>query len=108
MLVLHVDAMYSEAFGEVLDTPMEARGNYVNDINSLVDMFKELIPDHTAETRTNPFQGVNGVDIDSGDMRTRCPWIFIRRVAEGRSAPVGYNNQQVWQEHLMRGLELLE
>ena len=74
---MHVDMQFSEVWGEGLDTPIGARGNYTNDILSLVKMFHELMPDPTSETDHNPFQGVSGVGINAGDMRLRRPWAFI-------------------------------
>ena len=58
--IAHVDMQFSEAWGEGLDTPIGARGNYVNDISSLVSMFHDLIPDPALATLHQPFQGAAG------------------------------------------------
>ena len=81
-----VDLTYSDEMGNGLDTPMDARGNYLNDILALVRFFEQLIPDVNEETHTNPF---THTDIRLGDIRYKQPWVFIARVADGRSAPFG-------------------
>ena len=45
------------------------RGNYKNDVMSLVRMYREKIGDHRAHTSFNPLGGVVGVDIEVGDYR---------------------------------------
>ena len=93
---------YSDVYGEGLDTPMNARGNYSNDILALLRMFSELIPDPSARTTLNPFQGVAGVELyaEGGDYRLRQPWKFIRAVSEGRSAPIGYTTGSTTKNHV--------
>ena len=95
----HVDMQYSEVYGEALDTPITARGNYSNDIESLLRFFHEKIPDPSETTNMNPFQGLAGVDLTAGDYRVRKPWAFVLAIANGRSAPRGYNNCKTWQDH---------
>ena len=48
------------------------RGNYKNDVLSLVAYFRIQIGDHTTATSFNAFGGVRGVDIDLGDFRCAC------------------------------------
>ena len=43
--LLHTDLTYSEEMGNGLDTPMDARSNYVNDILALVRYLEQVIPD---------------------------------------------------------------
>ena len=90
----HVDCMYSEAFGEALDTPMTARGNYQNDVKALLRYYQRMIPSSHDPTSINPFQGVNGVELDLGDYRLRKPWEFVKAVAQGSSAAWGTNVRQ--------------
>ena len=45
------------------------RGNYRNDVQSLVLHFQESIPDPTVVTSFNAFGGLAGVDIELGDYR---------------------------------------
>ena len=98
--IAHVDSQYSEAYGEGLDTPMEARGNYRNDVLSMVRHFKSKIGDPFQTTTHNPFQGNGGVDLDKGDYRTRKPWEHIPNVAAGRSAPWGTSTAATWQKYM--------
>ena len=101
--IAHVDTQYSEIYGEGLDTPIEARGNYRNDVLAVLKYLKEMIPNPTEDSNINPFQGV-GVDITLGDYKVRKPWAFYKAVAEGRAAPRGYNNPQSWQQHMQHYL----
>ena len=103
--IAHVDTQYSEVYGEGLDTPMGARGNYANDVMALVKHLKAKIGDSATSTNINPFQGIAGVDISLGDYRKRKPWTFIKAVSEGKSAPYGYNNPQSWQKFMQHYLD---
>ena len=38
---------------EFLDTPMEGRRNYINDVKTVVQFFKRRIPDPSARTKIN-------------------------------------------------------
>ena len=88
--ICHVDTQFSEAHGEVLDTPMSARGNHANDVKALLRYYQQKIPDHHMHSDVNPFQGIGeGVDLDAGDYRQRKPWEYVKAVSEGRSAPWG-------------------
>ena len=103
--IAHVDTQYSEVYGEGLDTPMEARGNYRNDVVTVARYFKRLIPSPFEESTHQPFQGLAGVDISKGDWRLRKPWAFVKAVADGRSAPYGYNNPKSWEHHFQDYLD---
>jgi hypothetical protein len=92
--LIHADLNYSEEFGNGLDTPMGARGNYSNDVQYMVRWFQHLIPDYRANTRINPFTGTS---INTGDYRENKPWIFVDHVAVGRAAPKGFHGRQRWQ-----------
>ena len=100
--IMHVDMQYSDVFNEGLETPMNARGNYTHDVEAILRLFRELIPDHTVRTDLNPFQGVACVNMyaEGGDYRLRQPWKFIRAVHEGKSSPIGYNMVSQSHQHV--------
>ena len=84
---------------------MHARGNYRDDVLTVVKYLKSKTPMPNESTSHNPFQGVAGVDMALGDYRVRKPWAFIKAVSEGRSAPRGYNNPLSWQQHMQHYLD---
>ena len=87
---------------------------------SLVSFFQEKIGDPTLVTDFNPFQGIqcsnllkatciatcwlnvgeDGVDFEGSDFRVKKPWVFIKKVAEGVSAPIGYNSRMAAQKYV--------
>ena len=103
--ICHVDANYSEVYGEVLDTPMTARGNYTNDISALLRYHQTKIGDHHAHSSINPFQGDDGVDIEAGDYRLRKPWEYVRSVSQGRSAPIMTHTRLTAEQYVSGYLE---
>ena len=105
--IIHTDMQYSEVYGEGLDTPITARGNYLNDISALLQYYREKVGDHSVVTDVNPFQGRNGVDLNAGDYRLRKPWVFLRAVSLGRSAPFGQASAMSWQDHFKSYLKLM-
>ena len=94
---------YSEEMGNGLDTPITARGNYVNDINALQRWFHALIPTPSRPTRISPFTGTS---IDTGDYRMNKPWVFVDHVAVGRSSPIGValarERWQTWMQNYIK------
>ena len=100
--LLHVDLLFSEEMGNGLDTPMDARANYMQDILCLTRFFESVITDVNEVASINPF---TGTDINEGDIRYKQPWELVARVADGRSAPLGSNVRESAQAHVLRYIQ---
>jgi hypothetical protein len=46
---------YSESLDEGLDTHMEGRANYINDVKTLVEYFRRVNGDPGIRSRINPY-----------------------------------------------------
>ena len=73
-------------------TPMEERPCFRAGVDSLLELFEELIPNPTHKAKRNRFMGKvggKGIKPHKGDMRETMPWWHLWMVAEGKSSPIG-------------------
>ena len=99
----HVKTSWLEALGLDDSTPMEVKQGFHNTVWSMVNWMESRIQLFEHKPSFNPF---TGLDMETGDVRVKQPWIFLDQVADGKVGPISYPFQRkTWRQvvtHLLR------